>query len=125
MSFTFSTKYLSESRVDRKRGDETTYYDALVKGHSSQYGTVLEEEGRTPGYLTLAYDYETDEDEKEWLKILIIKISRDLDHSIVEDWIPTTLLEKRPLTFKDFEEGINPIHWLDSINKIWRKSDDS
>ena len=127
MSFSFSRNYLKESRIDRSEGDDNTFYNALIKGHSSQYGTIVgsQEHTFTKGsYITFAYDYEVDEDEKEWLKILLVRGNKDFDWSIEEDWIPTDILEKRPLTVKELEEGINPVHWLNSINKIWRKTDD-
>lgn len=125
MSFKFTDNYLSQGRVDRKKGDDTTYYDALVKGHTSQYGTIWGDGDITTGYVVLALEYEIDDNEKEWLKILIIKADRNFDWSVDEDWIPTDLLEKRPMTMNAFQDGINPVHWLDKINNIWRKTDGS
>ena len=121
-TYKFTREYLKQSRVDRKKNDNTTLYDAIINGHTSQYGTTWTEGDKTPGYLSLAMNYEIDDNKKEWLKLLIIQISANADWEINEDRIPTNLLNKRPIPVNDFENGIHPKVWLEQINNIWRKT---
>ena len=116
----FSKQHIKECRVDRQEGDNLTYYDALILGHTTQCGTMCGSGWTTGAYVTFAYEYVVNEN-KEWLNILLIKANKECEWSIEEERIPTDLLVKRPRTIKELENVTRPGEWLGMINNIWCK----
>lgn len=122
MDFKFSTKYLTNGRRDIEKGEGCC--EAIKEGHTSQHGTIWKDDDYTTGYVTMALQYVMDEtNNTEVLIALVIQADRDYNWSIEEEWIPVEQLQKRPMTVREFEDIINPGHWIERINSIWRKND--